>query len=162
MEFTDNAELATAGHPILKIRIHDAYDLGGQMFLWEMATAVAAHIMGINPFDQPDVEATKKHTNRMIAEFKKNKAWPKTQPSLAAGDCEVYGDISGTTISEALTQFSNAIDGKRLCGVAGLFKSVAANRRSAGAVAGGDFPKIRYGRNGRLRPPLSAFGRPVA
>ncbi len=75
-------ELATAGHPILKIRINDVYDLGGQMFLWEMATAVAAHIMGINPFDQPDVEATKKHTNRMIAEFKKNKAWPKTQPSL--------------------------------------------------------------------------------
>jgi glucose-6-phosphate isomerase/transaldolase/glucose-6-phosphate isomerase len=98
-------ELATAGHPILKIRIHDAYDLGGQMFLWEMATAVAAHIMGINPFDQPDVEATKKHTNRMLAEFKINKAWPKTQPSLATGDCEIYGDISGTTVSEALTHF---------------------------------------------------------
>lgn len=98
-------ELATAGHPILKIRIHDAYDLGGQMFLWEMATAVAAHIMGINPFDQPDVEATKKHTNRMLAEFKINKVWPKTQPSLATGDCEIYGDLSGTTVSEALTHF---------------------------------------------------------
>jgi len=75
------------------------------MFLWEMATAVAAHVMGINPFDQPDVEATKKHTNRMIAEFKRNEAWSKMQPTLAFGDCDVYGDISGTTISEALTQF---------------------------------------------------------
>ena len=98
-------QLATAGHPILKIRISDVYDLGGQMFLWEMATVVAAHLMGINPFDQPDVEATKKHTNRMIAEFKNNKAWSKMQPSLAGSDCEVYGDISGTTVSEALTQF---------------------------------------------------------
>jgi len=98
-------ELATAGHPILKIRINDAYDLGGQMFLWEMATVVAAHLMGINPFDQPDVEATKKHTTRMIAEFKNNKAWSKVQPSLVGSDCEVYGDISGTTVSEALTKF---------------------------------------------------------
>jgi glucose-6-phosphate isomerase len=98
-------ELATAGHPILKIRISDAYDLGGQMFLWEMATAVAAHLMGINPFDQPDVEATKKHTKRMIAEFKNNKAWSKVQPSLTSSGCEVYGDVSGTTVSEALTQF---------------------------------------------------------
>jgi glucose-6-phosphate isomerase len=98
-------ELATAGHPILKIRINDAYDLGGQMFLWEMATAVAAHLMGINPFDQPDVEATKIHTNRMIEEHKRNKLWPKEEPSFAAGDCEVYGDISGTGVSEALTRF---------------------------------------------------------
>jgi len=98
-------ELATAGHPILKIRINDVYDLGGQMFLWEMATAVAAHIMGINPFDQPDVESTKKHTTRMVEAYKINKAWLKLRPTLACGDCEVYGDVSGSTASEALTKF---------------------------------------------------------
>lgn len=98
-------ELTTAGHPVLKIPINDVYDLGGQMFLWEMATAVAAHLMGINPFDQPDVEATKKHTTRMIEDYKKNKAWLKAQPALVAGDCDVYGDISAATVSEALTNF---------------------------------------------------------
>ncbi len=98
-------ELATAGHPILKIRINDVYDLGGQMFLWEMATAVAAHIMGINPFDQPDVESTKKHTTRMVEAYKINKAWLKLRPTLACGDCEVYGDVSGATVSEALKKF---------------------------------------------------------
>ncbi|MHB8137747.1 MAG: hypothetical protein ACYDGO_05085 [Smithellaceae bacterium] len=98
-------QLATAGHPVLKIRINGFYDLGGQMFLWEMATAVAAHIMGINPFDQPDVEATKKHTKRMIAEHKENNAWSKAQPSLVEGGCKVYGDIFGVTASEALTNF---------------------------------------------------------
>lgn len=98
-------ELATAGHPILRIRVGDAYDLGGQMFLWEMATAVAAHLMGINPFDQPDVEATKIHTNRMIEEYKKNKAWLKVRPSLTEGDCDVYTDIVGSTACETLAKF---------------------------------------------------------
>jgi len=97
--------LASAGHPVLKVRIKGFYDLGGQMFLWEMATAVAAHIMGINPFDQPDVEATKKHTKQMIAQFKINQTWPETKPSLAEGDCEIYGEISGSNIFVALKNF---------------------------------------------------------
>ncbi|HRY35902.1 MAG TPA: hypothetical protein P5249_08325 [Smithellaceae bacterium] len=97
--------LASAGHPVLKVRINGFYDLGGQMFLWEMATAVAAHIMGINPFDQPDVEATKKHTKQMIAQFKINQTWPETKPSLAEGDCEIYGEISGSNIFVALKNF---------------------------------------------------------
>ena len=99
------SELAGAGHPVLKIRINGFYDLGGQMFLWEMATAVAAHIMGINPFDQPDVEATKTHTNRMIEEFRNNKEWPAPRPALSLTACEVYGDVSARTLSSALTRF---------------------------------------------------------
>ena len=99
-------DLATAGHPILKIRVGDAYDLGGQMFLWEMATAVSAHLLGINPFDQPDVEATKVHTNHAIKEYKKSKnAWPKGLSSLAGNGAVLYGAISGTTISHALKNF---------------------------------------------------------
>jgi len=97
--------LASAGHPVLKVRINGFYDLGGQMFLWEMATAVASHIMGINPFDQPDVEATKKHTKQMIAQFKINQTWPETKLSLTEGDCEIYGEISGSNTSVALKNF---------------------------------------------------------
>ncbi|MBP8667124.1 MAG: hypothetical protein KBH92_11535, partial [Syntrophaceae bacterium] len=99
------SQLAGAGHPVLKIRINGFYDLGGQMFLWEMATAVAAHIMGINPFDQPDVEATKTHTNRMIEEFRENKGWPAPRPALSLTACEVYGDVSARTLPAALTKF---------------------------------------------------------
>ncbi len=98
-------ELATAGHPILKIRVGDAYDLGGQMFLWEMATAVAAHLLGINPFDQPDVEATKVHTNHAIKEYKKSNTWPKGLASLTDNGAALYGATSGTTISDALKNF---------------------------------------------------------
>jgi glucose-6-phosphate isomerase/transaldolase/glucose-6-phosphate isomerase len=98
-------ELASAGHPVLKIRINGFYDLGGQMFLWEMATAVAAHIMGINPFDQPDVEATKKHTKRMIAQYKNDKTWPEARPSVTEGDCKIYGEIAGSNILAAVANF---------------------------------------------------------
>jgi len=96
------ADLVTIGHPVLKIRIRDKYDLGSQMFLWEMATAVAAHVMSINPFDQPDVEATKKHTTRMIDEFRKTKVWPEEQPAVSTDDYDVYGQTTATSASDAL------------------------------------------------------------
>lgn len=61
--------LEEAGHPVVRLRQQDRYDLGAQFFLWEMATAVAGHRLGINPFDQPDVEAAKVLARRMVAEY---------------------------------------------------------------------------------------------
>ncbi|MDD4240484.1 MAG: hypothetical protein PHG54_03560 [Smithellaceae bacterium] len=105
-------ELATAGHPLLILPVGDAYDLGGQMFLWEMATAVAGHLLGVNPFDQPDVEATKEHTSRMIAGYRKTRVWPLAEPALAVAGGEVYGDVSGSDIAHALANFlAQAQDG---------------------------------------------------
>ncbi len=52
-------EIADEGHPVLIIRVSGAYDLGAEFFRWELATAVAGAILGINPFDQPDVQAAK-------------------------------------------------------------------------------------------------------
>jgi transaldolase/glucose-6-phosphate isomerase len=63
------ADLEAAGHPVVRLNLHDRYDLGGQFFLWEIATAVAGHRLGINPFDQPDVEAAKVLARRMVAEY---------------------------------------------------------------------------------------------
>ena len=62
--------LEDAGHPVVRLRLNDLYDLGGQFFLWEMATAVAGHLLGINPFDQPDVESAKVLARKMVAEYK--------------------------------------------------------------------------------------------
>ncbi|OGP12820.1 MAG: transaldolase [Deltaproteobacteria bacterium GWA2_54_12] len=52
--------LAMAGHPVIELRLRDIYELGGEFLRWEVATAVAGQILGINPFDQPDVELAKK------------------------------------------------------------------------------------------------------
>jgi glucose-6-phosphate isomerase len=79
--------LENAGHPVIRLFLNDEYDLGGQFFLWEMATAVAGTRLGINPFDQPNVEAAKILARKMVAEFTEKGAFPKTNstpPSSAA------------------------------------------------------------------------------
>ena len=65
----DSAALAETGHPVITLVLDDLYDLGAQFFLWEMATAVAGHILGIQPFDQPDVEAAKVQARKFIAQY---------------------------------------------------------------------------------------------
>lgn len=62
------ARLYEAGHPVIILTLADRGDLGGQFFLWEMATAVAGHRLGIHPFDQPNVEAAKVAARRLVDE----------------------------------------------------------------------------------------------
>ncbi len=63
------AALEAAGHPVMRLSLRDTYDLGKQMFLWEMATVVAAYHLGINPFDQTDVESTKQRARGMMQAY---------------------------------------------------------------------------------------------
>lgn len=56
------------GHPGLEFALDDPYDLGGEVFRWEMATVVAGHVLGVNPFDQPDVQQAKEATDRVLRE----------------------------------------------------------------------------------------------
>ncbi len=58
--------LAMAGHPVVRLRLQDRFDLGAEFFRWEFATAVAGSILGINPFNQPDVEGAKELTRRLL------------------------------------------------------------------------------------------------
>lgn len=69
--------LAEAGHPVVRLRLATLNDLGGQFFLWEMATAVAGYRLGINPFDQPDVEAAKQLARQLVAAYAENGALPE-------------------------------------------------------------------------------------
>jgi glucose-6-phosphate isomerase len=67
----DSTETEALGNetdaPVIAISLEDRYDIGYQFFLWEMATAVAGHILQINPFDQPNVAASKKKTEAVLA-----------------------------------------------------------------------------------------------
>ena len=99
------AVLTAAGHPVITIENNDIYELGAQMFIWEMATAVAAHILKINPFDQPDVESAKKHAHRMIAQYREKKELPLSKPTLTKDQSDVYGTSNGLTIAEVLKNF---------------------------------------------------------
>lgn len=63
------SHLVQAGQPVITLRLKDLYDIGGQFFLWEMATAIAAHFLAINPFDQPNVEDAKIKARAVVAEY---------------------------------------------------------------------------------------------
>ena len=75
------AALAAAGHPVVTIRLHDLYDVGGQFFLWELATAVAGHLLGIQPFDQPNVESAKVLARQMVAAYHELGRLPEDTPA---------------------------------------------------------------------------------
>ncbi len=98
-------KLELAGHPVIRIRIHDLFDLGGQYFLWEMATAVAGHRLGINPFDQPNVEAAKVLARELIEAFAAEGGLPAQQPALVDSNLELYGDVSADNLRGALSAF---------------------------------------------------------
>ena len=70
--------VAQAGHPVTELELADLYDLGPQFFLWEMATAVAGHIMGIHPFDQPNVESAKKRATAMVNAYQEQGKLPES------------------------------------------------------------------------------------
>jgi glucose-6-phosphate isomerase len=84
--------LERAGHPVVRIMVTDPYDLGGEFFRWEIATAVAGSIIGINPFDQPDVEASKVETRRLTSEFEKTGSLPPETPLLEEGGLTLFTD----------------------------------------------------------------------
>jgi glucose-6-phosphate isomerase len=97
--------LEQAGHPLVRVSLRDPYDLGGQLFLWEMGIAVAGHRLGINPFDQPDVEAAKRIARKAVAAYKKRGSLPVEAPSLSKDGIEVYGKVTATQSAEALMAF---------------------------------------------------------
>ena len=79
------AALERAGQPVVRLGIDDPYELGAEFFRWEIATAVAGAILDVNPFDQPDVEASKVATRALTDHYETSGALPAESP-LRAGD----------------------------------------------------------------------------
>ncbi len=103
--------IIAAGHPVITVRLQNKFHLAGQMFLWEMATVVASHILGINPFDQPDVEASKVITRRMIDLYRGKKELPQEKAVLATKECDGYGCTMAATPADALAKFLSEAKG---------------------------------------------------
>jgi transaldolase/glucose-6-phosphate isomerase len=84
--------LATAGQPVVRISLADPYQLGAEMFRWEIATAVAGSILGINPFNQPDVEASKVATRKLTTAYEQAGALPTETPIFVADGIRLFTD----------------------------------------------------------------------
>ena len=78
--------LARAGHPVVTLDLLDLYDLAAEVFRWEFAIAVAGSVLGVSPFDQPDVQAAKDMTNSVLAEFEETGTLPRAPETMPAPD----------------------------------------------------------------------------
>jgi len=75
-----------SGQPLVRLNLRDKYDVGAEFFRWEMATAVAGSILGINPFDQPNVQAAKDMTDSVLGQFERSGELPPMGVSSSLGD----------------------------------------------------------------------------
>jgi transaldolase / glucose-6-phosphate isomerase len=88
--------LEAAGHPVVRIILDNIYNLGQEFFRWEIATAVAGSIIGINAFNQPDVEASKIETKKLTGEYEKSGKLPDESPFFEGDSIKLYADEKNT------------------------------------------------------------------
>jgi transaldolase/glucose-6-phosphate isomerase len=89
--------LKKAGHPVIEIELPDIYDIGQEFFRWEIATAVAGSILKINPFNQPDVEASKIVTRQLTEAYEKSGKLPEEAPIFEEGGIKLFTDERNAT-----------------------------------------------------------------
>jgi transaldolase/glucose-6-phosphate isomerase len=89
--------LVSAGIPVLRIDVPEVYGLAAEFFRWEIATAVAGAVMGINPFDQPDVEASKIETRKLTDDVEKTGHLPGESPVFADEGLTFFTDRANAT-----------------------------------------------------------------
>ena len=100
--------LEAAGHPVVYRTLTDLYDLGEEFFLWEIATAFAGWRIGINPFDQPNVQESKDATKELLDYYRQNGKLPEQSTLTNDGTLTIYADeatraqLPGGSVSEAL------------------------------------------------------------
>jgi transaldolase/glucose-6-phosphate isomerase len=86
--------LVAAGRPVVRLDVAEPFGLAGEFFRWEIATAVAGSVMSINPFDQPDVEASKIATRKLTSEFESTGALSPESPALADDGMTLFTDAA--------------------------------------------------------------------
>lgn len=99
--------LEKAGQPVVRISVAEPYALGEEFFRWEIATAVAGSIIGINAFNQPDVEASKIETRKLTSEYEAKGKLPGEEPFFEGSGVKLYADAKNM---EALKQGKTLVE----------------------------------------------------
>ena len=128
------AALEKAGHPVVRISLPNIYNLGQEFFRWEIATAVAGSIIGINAFNQPDVEASKIETKKLTSEYEAAGKLPAETPFFEGSGIKLYADErntaalkGGSTLADVLKAHLGRIGAGDYFGVLGYVTMNAAN-----------------------------------
>jgi len=103
--------LTAAGHPVVRIALSDIYNLGQEFFRWEFATAVAGSIIGINAFNQPDVEASKIATKKLTSEYEKSGSLPAETPFFEENGVALFTDETNTAALQSAAGSDRSLGG---------------------------------------------------
>lgn len=98
--------LGTAGHPVVRIRWRDPYDVGGEAAKWFVASALIGHLIGINAFDEPNVQESKDRTKALLERYAREQRFPEEAPACSDAQVDVYGTAeAGTSLAQCLGAF---------------------------------------------------------
>jgi transaldolase/glucose-6-phosphate isomerase len=97
--------LRAAGQPVITITMADRLDLAQEFYRWEIATATAGAVIGINAFDQPNVQESKDNTNRLLAAVRQSGALPEPQAALSDGPLRFYADGTAGSSTDLIAAF---------------------------------------------------------
>jgi transaldolase / glucose-6-phosphate isomerase len=101
--------LEAAGHPVVRITVDNIYNLGQEFFRWEIATAVAGSIIGINAFNQPDVEASKIETKKLTSEYETSGHLPAESPFFEGDGLKFYADEKNTAALKGQAKLADTL-----------------------------------------------------
>jgi transaldolase/glucose-6-phosphate isomerase len=135
------AALEKAGHPVIRITLPNVYTLGQEFFRWEIATAVAGSIIGINAFNQPDVEASKIETKKLTGEYESTGSLPAESPFFTSKDARLFADekntaalSGGKTLGDVLKSHLSRIGAGDYFAVLGYIPMNAENEKALQAI----------------------------
>jgi transaldolase/glucose-6-phosphate isomerase len=97
--------LRKAGHPVVTIQMDERLDLGQEFFRWEIATATAGAILGINAFNQPNVQESKDNTDRLLGVVSQRGQLPQEEPTLVEAPLSLYAGEADSTVAGTLKKF---------------------------------------------------------
>lgn len=103
-------QIGAGGYAVVTINVTEKYEIGAEFFRWEFATAVAGAIIGINPFDQPDVEASKIATRELTDQYEKTGRLPTETPFFSDAEIDLYSDErNASELLGVLPRYGNSL-----------------------------------------------------
>jgi glucose-6-phosphate isomerase len=126
--------LALSGHPVVRLTLEDPFELGAAFFRWEVATALAGFLIGINPFDEPNVQQSKDVTNSLLGVYRRSGRLPDDAPALPSDGIALQGDVPEGDVGPALEGFLRAARPPHYVGLLAYLPRTAAYETSLGRM----------------------------
>jgi len=132
--------LEAAGHPVIRHVMEDELSLGREFFLWEFATAVAGAVIGINPFDQPNVQESKDNTKNLLDVYKKEGKLPLLEKLVEEGDCAVFcgkdakASLQGGSLAAAISSHLGRVKAGDYVALTAYIPETAENDKALEAI----------------------------